>query len=206
MRLLLVEDDAMIGEAVLDLLRAEHYAVDWVKDGEMPPTRPCAPSTTTWCCSTWACRGATAWRCCARCARASERMPVLVATARDAVGERIAGPGCRRRRLRAQTLRPRRAAGAHPRAAAARRRPGRAGVRAHGRERQSGHPRGPVRRPAGDRCRRANGRCSSRCWRGPAWCCRARSSRRSSTAGRTRSAATRSRSTSTGCARSWAAT
>ena len=28
MRLLLVEDDSMIGEAVQDLLRAEHYAVD----------------------------------------------------------------------------------------------------------------------------------------------------------------------------------
>lgn len=38
MRLLLVEDDTMIGEAVLDLLRAEHYAVDWVKDGEMADT------------------------------------------------------------------------------------------------------------------------------------------------------------------------
>src|SRR5262245_18002917 len=35
MRLLLVEDDTMIGEIVLDQLRSEHYAVDWVKDGEM---------------------------------------------------------------------------------------------------------------------------------------------------------------------------
>ena len=35
MRLLLVEDDAMIGEAVLHVLRAEHYAVDWVRDGVM---------------------------------------------------------------------------------------------------------------------------------------------------------------------------
>ena len=32
MRLLLVEDDTMIGEAVHDLLRAEHYAVDWARD------------------------------------------------------------------------------------------------------------------------------------------------------------------------------
>jgi two-component system response regulator QseB len=38
MRLLLVEDDTMIGETVLDQLRAEHYAVDWVKDGEMAET------------------------------------------------------------------------------------------------------------------------------------------------------------------------
>ena len=28
----------MIGEAVLDVLRAEHYAVDWVKDGDMADT------------------------------------------------------------------------------------------------------------------------------------------------------------------------
>ena len=35
MRLLLVEDDPMIGEALLDALRAEHYAVDWVRDGVM---------------------------------------------------------------------------------------------------------------------------------------------------------------------------
>ena len=38
MRLLLVEDDPMIGETVLDLLRAEHYAVDWVRDGDMADT------------------------------------------------------------------------------------------------------------------------------------------------------------------------
>jgi DNA-binding response OmpR family regulator len=33
MRLLLVEDDAMVGEAVRDGLRQEGYAVDWVQDG-----------------------------------------------------------------------------------------------------------------------------------------------------------------------------
>lgn len=33
MRLLLVEDDPMIGESVLEGLRAEGYAVDWVQDG-----------------------------------------------------------------------------------------------------------------------------------------------------------------------------
>ena len=33
MRILLVEDDAMIGKAVLEVLRSEHYAVDWVRDG-----------------------------------------------------------------------------------------------------------------------------------------------------------------------------
>ena len=35
MRVLLVEDDRMIGEAVLDALRADHWAVDWVRDAAM---------------------------------------------------------------------------------------------------------------------------------------------------------------------------
>lgn len=34
MRLLLVEDDSMIGESVLGMLCAERYAVDWVRDGD----------------------------------------------------------------------------------------------------------------------------------------------------------------------------
>ena len=33
MRILLVEDDQMIGEGVVDGLKAEGYAVDWVQDG-----------------------------------------------------------------------------------------------------------------------------------------------------------------------------
>ncbi|MDQ2778188.1 MAG: response regulator transcription factor [Pseudomonadota bacterium] len=38
MRLLVVEDDTMIGEAVVDALRAEHHAVDWVRDGAQADT------------------------------------------------------------------------------------------------------------------------------------------------------------------------
>jgi DNA-binding response OmpR family regulator len=34
MRILLVEDDPMIGESVADGLKAEGYAVDWVRDGK----------------------------------------------------------------------------------------------------------------------------------------------------------------------------
>ena len=33
MRLLLVEDDTMIGESISEALSSEHYALDWVKDG-----------------------------------------------------------------------------------------------------------------------------------------------------------------------------
>ncbi len=38
MRLLLVEDDMMIGATVLDMLRADGYAVDWVRDGVIAET------------------------------------------------------------------------------------------------------------------------------------------------------------------------
>lgn len=90
MRLLLVEDDPMIGESVLQLLRAEHYAVDWVRDGRMAdealrsehydlvlldlglPKRDGLEVL--------------------RALRARKNaVPVLVATARDAVGDRVAG-------------------------------------------------------------------------------------------------------------------
>ena len=39
MRILLVEDDTMIGELVLDLLRIEHYAVDLAKMARWPIQR-----------------------------------------------------------------------------------------------------------------------------------------------------------------------
>ena len=35
MRLLLGEDDAMIGATVLRVLRAQYYGVDWLRDGGM---------------------------------------------------------------------------------------------------------------------------------------------------------------------------
>lgn len=38
MRVLLIEDDAMIGEAVDQALRRNHWAVDWVRDGEKADT------------------------------------------------------------------------------------------------------------------------------------------------------------------------
>ncbi|WP_234194126.1 response regulator [Pseudacidovorax sp. NFM-22] len=90
MRLLLLEDDLMIGEAVLDLLRAEHYAVDWVKDGEAAESAlrtqdydlvlldlgvPRREGLEVL-------RGLRARK---------QRMPVLITTARDAVQQRVEG-------------------------------------------------------------------------------------------------------------------
>ena len=90
MRILLVEDDIMIGETVLDVLRAEHYAVDWVKRAAQADTAlrteqydlvlldlglPDRDGLSV-----------------LRDLRArQERLPVLIATARDAVEQRIAG-------------------------------------------------------------------------------------------------------------------
>ncbi len=90
MRLLLVEDDTMIGESVLDLLRAEHYAVDWVKDGEMAETAMRTQTYDLILLDLGLPRrdGLSVLRA----LRASkERIPVLIATARDSVQQRIEG-------------------------------------------------------------------------------------------------------------------
>ena len=90
MRILLVEDDLMIGEPLLDLLRAEGYAVDWVRDGDLADA---ALQSQTYdlllldlglpkrdgMAVLRALRGR------------KQRLPVLIATARDAVEQRIAG-------------------------------------------------------------------------------------------------------------------
>ena len=90
MRILLVEDDLMIGEPLLDILRAEGYAVDWVRDGDLADA---ALQSQTYdlvlldlglpkrdgMAVLRALRGR------------KQRLPVLIATARDAVEQRIAG-------------------------------------------------------------------------------------------------------------------
>ena len=90
MRLLLVEDDVMIGDALTDLLRQEGYAVDWVRDGVAADT---ALLTVPYdlvvldlglprrdgICVIKALRGRR------------DPVPVLITTARDAVPDRVAG-------------------------------------------------------------------------------------------------------------------
>ncbi len=90
MRLLLVEDDTMIGESVLDLLRAEHYAVDWVKDGEMADTALRTQTYDLVLLDLGLPRrdGLTVLR---SMRSRKERIPVLIATARDSIQQRIEG-------------------------------------------------------------------------------------------------------------------
>jgi two-component system OmpR family response regulator len=90
MRLLLVEDDAMIGESVLHLLRTEHYAVDWVRDGAMADQalRSAEYDIVLLDLGLPKRDGLEVLRA-LRSRRSS--VPVLVATARDSVSDRIAG-------------------------------------------------------------------------------------------------------------------
>ena len=90
MRLLLVEDDLMIGESVLDLLRSEDYAVDWVKDGEMADTALDSQTYDLVLLDLGLPRrdGLAVLR---RLRARKDRTPVLITTARDAVVQRVEG-------------------------------------------------------------------------------------------------------------------
>ena len=91
MRLLLVEDDTMIGEVVLDLLRAEHYADDWVKDGEMADTALRQSQSYDLVMLDLGLPRKDGLEVLRAMRARKDRTPVLIATARDAVEQRIAG-------------------------------------------------------------------------------------------------------------------
>ncbi|MBB2485904.1 response regulator transcription factor [Mitsuaria sp. WAJ17] len=90
MRLLLVEDDLMIGEPLLDLLRAEGYAVDWVRDGEMADTALLSQNYDLLILDLGLPKadGMTVLK---QLRSRKQGLPVLIATARDALEQRIAG-------------------------------------------------------------------------------------------------------------------
>jgi len=90
MRLLLVEADPMIGEIVLDTLRAEGFAVDWVRDGAMADTALRAQSYDLVVLDLGLPNRDGLVVLKSLRAR-KQRMPVLIATARDGVEQRIAG-------------------------------------------------------------------------------------------------------------------
>ena len=90
MRLLLVEDDRMIGESVLDLLRADGYAVDWVKDGAMAESTLLAGSYDLVLLDLGL-PGKDGIDVLRTLRTRRDRTPVLIATARDSVRQRIEG-------------------------------------------------------------------------------------------------------------------
>ncbi|ROR01273.1 two-component system OmpR family response regulator [Delftia acidovorans] len=91
MRLLLVEDDAMIGEAVQTLLRGEGHAVDWVRDGLQADAALCPGHGYDMVLLDLGLPGQDGLQVLRHLRGRRDRTPVLVATARDAVRDRIAG-------------------------------------------------------------------------------------------------------------------
>src|ERR1700716_1566349 len=90
MRLLLVEDDPMIGESVRKGLRQEAYVVDWVQDGA-----PAEPALLT---EPYALvlldvglPRKDGFSVLEGLRRRKNRVPVLILTARDAVSDRVKG-------------------------------------------------------------------------------------------------------------------
>ncbi len=90
MRILLVEDDAMIGKAVLEVLRCEHYAVDWVRDGAAADGALLAERYDLVLLDLGLPK-ADGLQVLRQLRSRRDAVPVLVVTARDAVGDRVAG-------------------------------------------------------------------------------------------------------------------
>src|SRR3569832_2409402 len=92
MRLLLIEDDPMIGESLLRGLRDEGYTVDWVRDGAAGLTALEDPQAQF-------CNAILDWNlprqnglAVLQAARAAgNRVPILMITARDGLSDRIRG-------------------------------------------------------------------------------------------------------------------
>jgi len=90
MRLLLVEDDKMIGEAVRTGLKRQGYTVDWVQDGQAART---ALRTETFdlVLLDLGLPGVDGLTLLRGLRAAGEKVPVLILTARDSVDDRIKG-------------------------------------------------------------------------------------------------------------------
>ena len=91
MRVLIVDDDRAVRDALRRALTLAGYEVAAGRGrpagADAGRRRPCPTRS----CSTSACRASTASRSAARCARAGNRVPILMLTARDAVADRIDG-------------------------------------------------------------------------------------------------------------------
>ncbi len=90
MRILLVEDDSMIGDAIVDGLKSEGYAVDWVKDGN---SATIALDTTEFSLVILdlGLPGRDGLNVLKDLRRRKNHTPVLITTARDTVSDKIEG-------------------------------------------------------------------------------------------------------------------
>lgn len=90
MRLLLIEDDEMIGAAVRSGLREEGFTIDWIQDG-VAAERACAESQYAAVILDLGLPGKDGLKVLADLRGAGSRLPVIVLTARDSVPDRIRG-------------------------------------------------------------------------------------------------------------------
>jgi two-component system OmpR family response regulator len=90
MRILLVEDDAMIGEAVSTALRDAAYAVDWVRDGAAASLALKGPGHQAVLLDLGLPRR-DGLQVLQHLRQGGSRIPVIIITARDGIDDRIAG-------------------------------------------------------------------------------------------------------------------
>ena len=90
MRLLLVEDDAMVGQALRKGLQQSGHTVDWVQDGALAETALRA-NPYELVVLDLGLPGKDGLRILAELRQAKNAIPVIIATARDALGERVRG-------------------------------------------------------------------------------------------------------------------
>lgn len=90
MRLLLVEDDAMIGESLRKGLRQEGYAADWVQDGAAAETA-LASQPYDFVLLDLGLPRKDGFEVLGGLRRRKNRIPVLILTARDAIADRVKG-------------------------------------------------------------------------------------------------------------------
>jgi DNA-binding response OmpR family regulator len=91
MRILLVEDDPMIGAAVTDGLRGAGYAVDWTHDGDAGSRALAAGTPYALLVLDIGLPGRDGLALLRGLRSQGSALPVLLMTARDAVGDRVAG-------------------------------------------------------------------------------------------------------------------
>ncbi|MER1941541.1 MULTISPECIES: response regulator transcription factor [unclassified Castellaniella] len=90
MRVLLVEDDPMIGEAIRDALRDESYAVDWIQDGLTVAATLKAQSYDLILLDLGL-PGKDGQQVLTELRMRRESVPILIITARDALSDRLRG-------------------------------------------------------------------------------------------------------------------
>lgn len=92
MRVLLVEDDPMIGRAVCEGLELDHLVVDWVRDGEQARLALTVPDTEyTVLLLDLGLPRLSGLDLLAELRRGGNAIPVLILTARDALSDRVNG-------------------------------------------------------------------------------------------------------------------